>query len=423
MLSLSLSVIYGRAQSRDTLALNPAQAEALFLKSNYELIVSRFSIDKAKAGLITARLFENPELSYENMLYNPDSRKFFQTSSADGQGQYIVQYSQLLRLAGKRKKNIQLADNELLQSSFDFEDMLRSLRYTLHTDLFKLHFNLKSQMVYTSEIASLEKTETVFEKEYSRGNIAGKELLRIKSLLTSLNKELTDLKNTEDDLQAEIRTMLGLKPEVVVKADGIKDASLQFGVNAYSLQNLIDTALANRPDIKGGRAQIEHANINLRIQKANAVPDITISGVYDLQGSSVKRYTGLGISMPLPLFNRNQGAIKQASVDVDLAQNQLKGRELALKNQVSSSYNTVLRLKRLADSFNNGLAGELDKLQDEISRNYQKRNISLLEFLDFYSSYRENTLQRNQVASDLLCAMEELNYQVGVTVFRSAENQ
>ncbi len=404
---------FSQEVTSDTLKITVDEAEGVFLKNNYGLILGRYNVDKAKAGIITAKLFDNPEVSYENIVYNPDTRKFFQTSSADGQGQYIVQYSQLLKLAGKRKKQIQLAGNELKQSEYDFEDLMRSLRYTLRTDFFKLYYNQRSMNVYFSEINSLQKTLNVFEVQYGKGNISEKEVLRIKSLLASLRAELTSLQNSNDDLSAEIRTMLSLGPDKSLVAVVADNEDIGTNITSLKLSPLIDTALLNRPDFKRAHAETDYAAINLRLQKANAVPDLTVTGVYDLQGSSVKRYTGLGLSIPLPLFNRNQGAIKQANIDVDASGAQLKSKELAIRNDVSNSYHTLQRQNALASAFNQGFSKDLDRLMEGMNTNFQRRNIGILEFIDFYSSYRENTLQRNQAEADLLCAVEELNYQVG----------
>ena len=64
----------------DSLRLSLKQAELLFLKNNFDLLKSNYEVDQAQAEIITAKLFDNPEFSYENLFYNHETKKFLQTS-------------------------------------------------------------------------------------------------------------------------------------------------------------------------------------------------------------------------------------------------------------------------------------------------------------------------------------------------------
>lgn len=108
LLFLLLSFLYHTSFAQnDSVKLSLPQAEALFLKQNFELLAANYQIDQTKAEIITAKLFDNPELEYENLFYNHETGKFFQTSYA--YGQFAGSISQLIKLAGKRNKNIKLA--------------------------------------------------------------------------------------------------------------------------------------------------------------------------------------------------------------------------------------------------------------------------------------------------------------------------
>ncbi|MDO7744744.1 MAG: TolC family protein, partial [Pedobacter sp.] len=73
------------AQSTDTLKLSLPAAEQLFIRNNYQLIAQNYQTDQAKADIITARLFDNPELEAETQLYNSETKRFFETSKTQGQ--------------------------------------------------------------------------------------------------------------------------------------------------------------------------------------------------------------------------------------------------------------------------------------------------------------------------------------------------
>ncbi|HXS55648.1 MAG TPA: TolC family protein, partial [Hanamia sp.] len=131
----------------DTLAITLQQAEALFLNKNLSLIAQKYSIDSAKATVITARLYDNPEFDYSNAFYNPVSRRFFEPEMG-------IQVSQLLKLAGKRNKSIELAKSGIAIQEFQFYDLLRTLRHVLRNDFYNIYFLEQSAKLYQLEINS-----------------------------------------------------------------------------------------------------------------------------------------------------------------------------------------------------------------------------------------------------------------------------
>src|SRR3569623_1343104 len=91
-----------RGIEQDTLKLTIGEAETIFLNKNLDLIAQKYSIDSAKATVITAKLYDNPNFSYSNAFYNASTHHFFDPEMS-------LQVSQLIRLAGKRNKSIDVA--------------------------------------------------------------------------------------------------------------------------------------------------------------------------------------------------------------------------------------------------------------------------------------------------------------------------
>jgi cobalt-zinc-cadmium efflux system outer membrane protein len=80
---------------------------------------------------------------------------------------------------------------------------------------------------------------------------------------------------------------------------------------------------------------------------------------------------------------------------------------------VIQSYATLLETERLYNRFDNKFVKDLDSLIKEMIRNYEKRNISLVEFLDYYDAYKENAVQVNNLQYSRINAFENLNFSVG----------
>ncbi|MDN3583357.1 TolC family protein [Mucilaginibacter flavus] len=421
LFSIQLSCIaiggkaFGQSTGGDTLRMSLKETEAQFLKNNLDLIVQHYSIDQAQAQIITARLFNNPDFSFANVLYNPQTKKFFDTSH-DG-GEYSAQLSQLFQTAGKRNKSIQLAQIGFQQAQYQLFDLLRTLRFTLRSDFYKIYFQEQSAKVYQEEINSLAKTLSVFKEQYTKGNIAQKEVLRIQSQLYSLQSELNDLIDGIDDTQSELKLMIRANPQSFVVP--VVDINLEGKsiVSEVPYQHLVDSANANRYDLKVARSMVDYNNINLKLQKANAVPDLTFSLAYDKQGSYIRDYSSAGVAFSLPFFNRNQGGIKQARIAVDASKVQLQSAQDQLESDIANDYKSALRLENLYNSFDPKFKQDFNHLIQEVFKNYQKHNISLLEFLDFYDSYKTNTLQLNNLQLNRISSLEQLNFATGTPFF------
>lgn len=404
-----------RLREQDTLILTMQQAEDSFLSKNLSLIAQQYSIDSARATVITARLYDNPGFNFASGFYQPESKKFFDYS--DKNREIAIQVNQLVKTAGKRNKAINLATSGIDIAQFQFYDLIRTLRYILRNDFYDIYFLERSERLYDQEINSLKSIVTAFEQEQKKGYIALKDVLRIKSELYTLQAEYNDLQTNIDYVQSELRLLIRAGPDsyIIPIADTVNVKSSIVSQTPFQL--LIDSALLNRPDIKALNSNILFSQNNLTLQKALAKPDITLDLNYDRQGSYVKYFNSVGIGIPIPLFNRNQGNIKNARVQVEVNKVAYNAGLDKLKNDVTTSYITALRAEKLLQSFDPKFDTDLEQFINEVFINFQKRNLTILEFLDFYESYKQNVLQLNKLRFNKMSALEQLNFSIGKIIF------
>jgi cobalt-zinc-cadmium efflux system outer membrane protein len=400
--------IYAQAQA-DTIRLTIKQAEDTFLKNNLQLIAQRYNIDNATAAIITARVFPNPDLSFSNGIHATGVPNAFSEQS--------LSISQLFTTAGKRNKGIQLAKISVDQAKYQFFDLLRTLKFTLRNDFFTVYYERQSAKVYDEEINSLSKTLVVFKEQYAKGNIAEKEVLRIQSQLYSLQAEYDGLKVNIDTSESELKMMLRIPVQTAIDpqvTDEITGKDIVAGVN---YQQLLDSANVNRYDLRYSKATVEYNKMNLQLQKATAVPDISLSLNYDKLGSYGQNFISAGIGFSLPFFNRNQGAIKQARISIDQSNVQLQSQQEQVESDVATNYKMALRLEKLYNSFDPKFKQDFTHLIQEVYKNYEQRNIGMLEFLDFYDSFKTNTLQLNALQLSRVISLEQLNFVTGTPFF------
>jgi cobalt-zinc-cadmium efflux system outer membrane protein len=252
ILFISLTAtLHAQGPTSDTLKLTLKQAEDQFLKNNLQLIAQRYNIDNASAAVITAKIFPNPDFSFNNGISATD------VSQGPAYKEQSFAISQLFTTAGKRNKSIQLAKIGVEQAKYQFFDLLRTLKFTLHSDFYNVYFQEQSAKVYNEEINSLAKTLTVFKEQYQKGNIAEKEVLRIQSQLYSLQAEYNSLVSGIDTTESELKLLIKAKPAVYVEPQANFDESNRQLVASIPYQQLLDSAYVNRYDLKYSKATVD----------------------------------------------------------------------------------------------------------------------------------------------------------------------
>jgi outer membrane protein, heavy metal efflux system len=400
----------------DTVNLSLEQAEHVFLNNNLQLLAARFNIDATHASMVQAGLWNNPNLSVEQNVYNQYTKRYFDFSSSGNTG---VQIQQLILLAGKRDKQIRLAETNAQIAEESFYNLLRSLKYELRTDCFDLYYLRQSLDFYNESIASIQRTVASTEIVYEKRGIVLSELLRLKSLLLSLQKERLYLSTAIDEKEMDLHVLLHdstLTNKIII----LRFDSAKFGVfhpAALTTSDIVATALIRRPDFALANSTATYEETNLALQRATGIPDITLGGLWSRAGSYIPNYYALTLSIDLPIFNRNQGNIE---VSENTLEADKRNRDLVretINKEVTLALTKAVEVDTTYASFDRQLTGEYKQLVDGMIANYAKRNISIIEFTDFFESYRNSMVQMIDLQNDRTDAFENLNYAAGADLF------
>jgi cobalt-zinc-cadmium efflux system outer membrane protein len=398
----------------DTLRLDLREAEKTFLDSNFQLLAQRYNIDAQRALIIQARLWPNPNFSIGHALYSGTLNQYFPLGAND---ETSANLSQLILLAGKRNKQIKLAQENTKLSEYQFFDLMRTLKYTLRTDFFNIYYLQQSSKVYDREIKALQQIVDAFAQQQGKGYIAEKEVVRIQAQLYSFQSEYNDLLNQINDTESELKLILQVKPNKYISPATDSASISALDPNKYSINELVDSAYKNRTDLQIARTNTNINKLNYQYQRSLAVPDLTLSLGYDEQGSFLTNFVGIGAAIDLPIFNRNQGNIKSAKAMIALSNASEKSTAATVDENVNRSLQKAFAQNKLFQNVDKKFLSEFDRLMHEVLINYQKRNISILEFLDFYDSYKQNALQINSIQYYRIQAFEDLNYYTGTNFF------
>lgn len=401
------------AMAQDTLSISLHQADSVFLSNNLLLLAARYKVDASKALIQQARLFSNPTLSTEWNFYNPDKNKYFDVGK---NGQKIIAVEQVVSLAGKRNKLIGLAKANAQFTEYEFYELLRSLKAELHNSYYAAYFNNLIVKKLDKQLDQMGGIIAAMETQNKKGNIPLKEVLRLKALYYHLNSDRATLVSEQYEAIQSISTLLQVKG--IVKITPTSEELDKYSVSGLVLNDLLAKAGNNRPDLRMTEKLSVQADLNYSLQKRLAYPNVTIGGVYDQAGSYINNYSGLTLGFDLPVFNRNQGTIKYAKAVSDQYKAEVKNKSTEVQNEVVTTYQKVLLVEQSYEKVDHEFDEGIELLNDGYLVNFQKRNISLIEFTDFFEAYNESIQQLNKLKEKRYQTYEELNYVIGEELFR-----
>ncbi len=388
------------------------EAEQRFLERNLSLIAERYNIDMAQAQVLQAKLFENPVISLEQNVYNRLNGKYFDFGK---EGEAVVEIEQVIHLAGQRNKQVRLEKINKEIAEYQFEEVMRTLRQELNEKFVEVYFLSKSIAIYEKEVNSLQVLLGGMKIQQEKGNISLMEISRLESILFSLRKEKNERENDLLTTRGELNLLLNLPEDTQVQLSLDEEVLQQLDLSQLSFADL-KAIINERPDQKIARSTVNASRANLKLQKSMAFPEFSVKGNYDRVGNFINDYFAIGVSLSVPIFNRNQGNIKAARFSIQQAGVQQEYAANRADMELFTAYTSLEKATQLYQSTNMDLERNFEKLITGVNENFTRKNISLLEFIDYYDSYKETCIQLYEIKKNVFLAMENLNTVVGQNV-------
>ena len=157
----------------------------------------------------------------------------------------------------------------------------------------------------------------------------------------------------------------------------------------------------------------KYASKNLEIQNAMKTPDVAVSIGYDRGGNIMKDFIGLGVSMDLPIFDRNKGNIQEARLEIEKSKLETRKNMLKSENEIVSVFRNYIRTQQVSEEIDENYESTLDGLLVSHEKNFRLRNISMLEYMDFLDTYIGNKMIILDTKKELNQYYENLQYVVG----------
>ncbi len=386
------------------LRLSLDDAVALFLRQNFDLLITKFGIESAKGQQITARLFPNPVVSVGTL------SSYTQGCNANKCGQVFPQIQQLFEMAGKRGYRIESAAYGTQSAEANFEDAIRQLTFTVKDAYYRVQLAQRRLALAEENRDRFTRILEVNTIRFKKGYIAEVDLIRIRLQVVDFQSQIIQAIQDGNGARADLRVLLGLSPS----AEALLTTELDYHPIEPDIVALRRQALDTRPDIRMRRFAQSQRMADLRLAKAYRIPDVTAGAGYAVQGRQGpdnQQQLGFSLGIPLPLFNRNQGGIAQAEVSIQMAEADLQKTVVQVENQVEIAYRNLLESRRLVETYRGGVLEDARLTLTIVEKAYERGGATIIDLLDAARTSR--TIQQNYIET-------LFNYQRNVFLLESA---
>jgi cobalt-zinc-cadmium efflux system outer membrane protein len=362
-------------------AITISDAVTIFLQQNLQLVAAKYDISTAEAEKLSARVRPNPEIT----IGSSGLPVFFRGPLIASQT-FAYNISQDLELGGKRGKRVDLAnaDTEVAEAQFEVAvwQMTNDVKRKFYAVLLAkalLDLSMENQKTFEEIV---QRTTDVFRS----GEISGLDLQRLE---VEKFKFDTDVANSERDYQVALRDLrlalggdyMSMNIETAGAVDYYKDYD-------FSFVDLRDKALAARPDLKAAQIAQKAADANIRLQDAQKIPNLTLTGGVNQVPVGGSNYN-YGVGITLPSSDRNQTARAQA----EIAKQKAVNLEQQLTNQVVSDVDKAVVSfniqKRRLELYKTGVLSKVNDIQTSTEYALKVGESSTLELLDAIRTRRD----------------------------------
>ncbi len=384
--------------------------------SNVNLAATRLEIDRAKARLRQAGLRPNPTVEFlqQNGVLN-----------SPGERGISIELEFPLELAGQRGRRIDLAQAELEAVKADIADRERRLASDIRLAYVDTLTALR-ELEVTQHLNTLEiETARIVEARVGEGDASPLELNLLRAEVDRLRARRALVEGRLHVSALRLKQLVGMTPDEPLQLREALTAPLIPGPPA-SIQAAIELALRQRPDLRAARLSEDVAEAGHRLVKAQAAPEVSASvqysnilGTFDntpVGGLTDRdRFLGVGVSISLPIFNRNQGARVEAQLAISQARSRREFMESAIRAEVTVAYRRYQAAQAAIQTYERGVIDRSERNVQTMRAAYQVGAFRVSELLAEQRRLVDMQREMTEALAERFRALIELRAAMGIT--------
>jgi outer membrane protein, heavy metal efflux system len=408
--ALTLCSAYALAQAQASLTWD--QVRQQFEQRNPTLLAGQFNISESKAEEITAYLRPNPDFTLTADQIDP-----FPGGPAHGPFAYLLPVASISYLherQHKRELRLESAQKATAIATSEQADLERTMIFNLR-GAFVQTLQAKSVLQLAKDnLAYYDHVLDVSRERFKAGDIAQIDLDRLE--LQRVQYE-SDLQTAEVNLRTtKIQLLTLLNDRTPVEHFDVT-GPFDFNDQILPLDEFRKIALDTRPDLKAAVQAVDKAKTDHKLAVANGSTDPTFG--FDVgRNPPIDQYIGFNVSIPLRIFDRNQGEKRRTQLDIDRNQRLLDAAQAQVFSDVDSAYVMLNSNVILLQPYKAKYVQQAVRVRDTVFFAYQRGGASLLDYLNAQSDYRTVELAYMNLVGSYLTAAAQLNLAVGREVIQ-----
>ena len=396
------------------------QAIDTMLKNSLDLKQKYYEIPQAQADILQASLRANPIFYADGQLLQYNGRKF-NRAAPGGPSQYDVNISYPLDLSQKRQNRTQVATQAKRVLEAQYQDAVRKKIDDLY-GAYVTALGARQTVTYSRKsVVGLENLSGRTQQLFGKGEVSLGDLNQVKVQLKTSKLGLLDAEAALRKAKLDLISLLNLPRESVQTLD-LRGSILDPTSELPPIEELSNMAFQSRPDILAYRLGIKRAEGDVKLARANRFNDVyVLVQPYTFQDNTPyglkSAYSwALGATVPLPVYNRNQGAIERARYNVTQTHIQLADLERQVFIDVDKAVNEYAVTRRQVEEIQGDILPAARQIRDEKKRLYLAGQISVIDYITAELSFNQVVKQFLDTAIRHRQSMLDLNTAVGQRV-------
>ena len=380
----------------------------LALQHNHALLALRSTILQNQAQEITANLRPNPTLAWDAQflpIFQPDN---FNNDYLNNSAQFDIGASYLFERGKKRQHRLAAARDATTVVRSQVSDSERQLQFNVAQQFINVLLAESTLEFAEQDLDSFQKTVDISEARRRAGDMSEGDLLKIKLQLLQFQTDVSSAQLARIQALAGLRQFLGFES---IPDDYDVTGDLDYQPQDASLTDLKVLASRARPDLLAAQESVTAARSQEALARANGKQDLT-AGLSYSHTAGVSSAT-VAFSIPLAVFDRNQGEIARTGYAITQAQQQFSETTQQVSTDVVDAYENLRTNDQIVQLYRGGYVDQAKQSRDISEYAYRRGAASLLDFLDAERTYRSNQLAYRQSLANYMLALEQLRQAVG----------
>ncbi|MBI3414816.1 MAG: TolC family protein [Verrucomicrobia bacterium] len=380
-------------------ALTLAEAKRIAFERNWDLLAAKSDVDMATAQKIISREFPNPTLSYSTSKIQTDNHP---SHTAAGNGYWdrsydtVVAVNQLLEIGGKRAKRQASASAGFKSAEARLADARRLLDLAVTQNYIAVLLAEANVQILQQSAKSLRQEAGIAETRLKAGDISLADKSQIEIAADRLELDAQAAEAAARKARIDLEVLLGTQNpnDAWAPGDNLNSLALLPTMASQTAPGAV------RPDLRAAEFNLERADADLRLQKAMRLPDPTVLVQYEHEPPEQPNTIGLGLAFPLPIWNRNRGAIGVAKAAKDQAALQALKIQGQIAGEIAAARITYENAAARQRQYTGEIQPKSEQIRKTVSFAYSKGGASLLDLLSAERNDNDVRLATAQAIAD-----------------------